>query len=125
MDILLNDHDAAPRERSWECNRQVDGTQPSLWGMRQIAQVLDTDSKRGRIGFHSHPGKGGDAMVITLSMELKRQLDREVAAGRYERSDDLIEHALRDFLEKRERARRRLQENPADLYAQVLSPDVE
>ena len=34
-----------------ECNRYVDRTQPSLWDMRQIAWVLDTDSKRGRIGF--------------------------------------------------------------------------
>jgi len=64
-------------------------------------------------------------MVITLSMDLKKQLEHEVAAGHYERNDELIEQALRDFLEKCERARRRLRENPADLYAQVLSPDVE
>ncbi len=34
-----------------ECNRYVDRKQPSLWDMRQIAWVLDTDSKRQRIGF--------------------------------------------------------------------------
>jgi Arc/MetJ-type ribon-helix-helix transcriptional regulator len=64
-------------------------------------------------------------MVVTLSMDLKKQLEHEVTAGRYERRDDLIEQALRDFLEKCDRDRRRLRENPADLYAQVLSPDVE
>jgi hypothetical protein len=34
-----------------ECNRYVDRSQPSLWDMRRIAWVLDTDSKRTRIGF--------------------------------------------------------------------------
>jgi hypothetical protein len=34
-----------------ECNRYVDRNQPSLWDMRQIAWVLDTDSRRQRIGF--------------------------------------------------------------------------
>jgi Arc/MetJ-type ribon-helix-helix transcriptional regulator len=64
-------------------------------------------------------------MVITLSMDLKKQLERELAAGRFERRDELIEHALRDFLEKCEQARHRLLDNPADLYEQVLSPDAE
>lgn len=64
-------------------------------------------------------------MVITLSTDLKKQLEREVAAGRYERRDEVIERALQEFLERSEQARRRLRDNPADLYAQVLSPDVE
>ena len=34
-----------------ECNRYVDRSQPSLWDMRQIAWVLDTDPKRQRMGF--------------------------------------------------------------------------
>ncbi len=34
-----------------ECSRYVDRSQPSLWDMRQIAWVLETDSKRQRIGF--------------------------------------------------------------------------
>jgi hypothetical protein len=34
-----------------ECNRYVNRTLPSLWDMRQIAWVLETDSKRQRIGF--------------------------------------------------------------------------
>jgi len=34
-----------------ECTRYVDRTQPSLWDMREIAWILQTDSKRQRIGF--------------------------------------------------------------------------
>jgi hypothetical protein len=34
-----------------ECNRYVDRSQPSIWDMRQIAWILQTDSKRQRIGF--------------------------------------------------------------------------
>ena len=34
-----------------ECNVYSDRAQPSLWDMRKIAWVLDTDSRRTRIGF--------------------------------------------------------------------------
>jgi hypothetical protein len=34
-----------------ECNRYENRNAVSLWDMRQIAWVLDTDSKRQRIGF--------------------------------------------------------------------------
>ena len=34
-----------------DCNRYIDRTAPSLWDMRQIAWVLQTDSRRERIGF--------------------------------------------------------------------------
>lgn len=34
-----------------ECNRYIDRNLPSLWDMRQIAWVLDTDTRRQRIGF--------------------------------------------------------------------------
>ena len=34
-----------------ECNVYSDRSQPSLWDLRQIAWVLDTDSRRQRIGF--------------------------------------------------------------------------
>lgn len=34
-----------------ECSRYVDRAQPSLWEMKQIAWVLNTDSKREAIGF--------------------------------------------------------------------------
>lgn len=35
-----------------ECNRYKVGGQPSLYDMREIAWVLQTDSKRQKIGFH-------------------------------------------------------------------------
>jgi len=34
-----------------ECSRYVDRSRPSLWDMREIAWVLQTDSKRQKIGF--------------------------------------------------------------------------
>lgn len=39
------------RTRIVECTSYVDKSQPSLWDMRQIAWVLQTDSRRERIGF--------------------------------------------------------------------------
>ncbi len=39
------------RMRVVECNAYSDRSQPSLWDLRQMAWVLDTDSKRQRIGF--------------------------------------------------------------------------
>ena len=37
--------------RVTECNRYVDRTKPSLWAMKEIAWVLQSDSKRQKIGF--------------------------------------------------------------------------
>lgn len=37
--------------RVTECNRHVDRAQPSLWAMKEIAWVLQSDSKRQKIGF--------------------------------------------------------------------------
>ncbi|MBV9768887.1 MAG: hypothetical protein JOZ32_04895 [Bryobacterales bacterium] len=37
--------------RVTECNRYVDRSQPSLWAMEEIAWVLQSDSKRQKIGF--------------------------------------------------------------------------
>lgn len=34
-----------------ECNRYVDRSQPSLWAMKEIAWVLQSDSKGQQIGF--------------------------------------------------------------------------
>ena len=39
------------KTRVVECNRYVDRALPSLWEMKQIAWVLNTDSKREEIGF--------------------------------------------------------------------------
>jgi hypothetical protein len=37
--------------RVTECNRFVDRARPSLWAMKEIAWVLESDSKRQKIGF--------------------------------------------------------------------------
>ena len=39
------------RTRVVECNRYDDRTKPSLWDLRKIAWVLQTDTKRQPIGF--------------------------------------------------------------------------
>jgi hypothetical protein len=39
------------RMRVTECNRYIDRTQPPLWAMKEIAWVLESDSKRQKIGF--------------------------------------------------------------------------
>jgi hypothetical protein len=36
-----------------ECNRYKEGGTPSLWDMRQIAWVLNTDPNRQKIGFQA------------------------------------------------------------------------
>ncbi len=41
----------APDMRVTDCNRYLDRSQPSLWAMKEIAWVLESDSKRQKIGF--------------------------------------------------------------------------
>ena len=47
-------------------------------------------------------------MEIALSPDLRKQFDREFASGRYQSPDELIEQAIRYFLEDRQRGQRRL-----------------
>jgi Arc/MetJ-type ribon-helix-helix transcriptional regulator len=64
---------------------------------------------------------------------LKEQVDQELASGRYERADELIEQAVRHYLDERRRGQRRLDAlrrigqavDHAGLYEQVLLPDRE
>ena len=37
--------------RVTDCNRYLDRSQPALWAMKEIAWVLESDSKRQKIGF--------------------------------------------------------------------------
>ena len=37
--------------RVTECNRYLDRSQPPLWAMKEIAWVLQSDTKRQKIGF--------------------------------------------------------------------------
>ena len=39
--------------RVTECNQYVDRTQPPLWALKELAWVLQVDSKRQKIGFLS------------------------------------------------------------------------
>ena len=72
-------------------------------------------------------------MDITLSADLKEQVERELASGRYRSPDELIEAAVRHFLEERQRGERRLEAlrrisqavDRAGLYERVLVPSDE
>ncbi len=47
-------------------------------------------------------------MDVTLSTDLTEQLEQELAAGHFQSRDELIEQAVRSFLDDRHRAHRRL-----------------
>jgi Arc/MetJ-type ribon-helix-helix transcriptional regulator len=72
-------------------------------------------------------------MDVTLPADLKGQIEQELASGRYHSSDDLIEQAVRHFLDERQRAQRRLDAlrsigravDEAGLYERVLIPGQE
>lgn len=72
-------------------------------------------------------------MDITLSADLRNQVERELASGRYQSRDELIEQAVRYFLEDRHRGQRRLDAlrrigqavDQAGLYERVLVPGEE
>ena len=69
-------------------------------------------------------------MNVTLPADLKEQLEQELASGRYETPDELIEQAVRQFLNDRRRSQRRLDAlrrigdavDRAGLYERVLPP---
>jgi Arc/MetJ-type ribon-helix-helix transcriptional regulator len=70
-------------------------------------------------------------MEVTLPADLRRQVEQELASGRYQSRDELIEQAVRHFLDERQRGQRRLDAlrrigqavDQADLYERVLLPD--
>ena len=47
-------------------------------------------------------------MDVTLPADLRRQIEQELASGRYQGPDELFEQAVRHFLDERQRAQRRL-----------------
>jgi Arc/MetJ-type ribon-helix-helix transcriptional regulator len=61
---------------------------------------------------------------------LKEQVEQELASGRYQTPDELIEQAVRQFLNDRQRSQRRLDAlrrigdavDQAGLYERVLPP---
>jgi Arc/MetJ-type ribon-helix-helix transcriptional regulator len=72
-------------------------------------------------------------MDVTLPADLTRQLEQELACGRYESSNELIEQAVRQFFDERRRSRQRLDAlggigeavDRAGLYERVLIPGPE
>ena len=72
-------------------------------------------------------------MDVTLPADLRRQVEQELASGRYQSPDELIEHAVRHFLDERQRALRRLDAlrrigravDEAGLYERVSIPGQE
>jgi Arc/MetJ-type ribon-helix-helix transcriptional regulator len=70
-------------------------------------------------------------MEVTLPADLREQVEQELASGRYQRPDELIEEAVRHFLDERQRGQRRLEAlrrigkavDEAGLYERVLVPD--
>lgn len=72
-------------------------------------------------------------MEVTLPADLRRQVQQELASGHYHSSDELIEQAVRHFLEVRQCGQRRLDAlrrigqtvDQAGLYERVLVPGQE
>ena len=72
-------------------------------------------------------------MEVTLPADLSRQVEQELASGRYQSRDELIEQAVRHFLDERQRGQRRLDAlrrigqavDHAGLYERVVLPSQE
>ena len=70
-------------------------------------------------------------MDVTLPADLSRQVEQELASGRYQSRDELIEQAVRHFFDERQRGQRRLDAlrrlgeavDQAGLYERVSIPD--
>jgi Arc/MetJ-type ribon-helix-helix transcriptional regulator len=70
-------------------------------------------------------------MEITLPADLRKQVEQELLSGRYQSRDELIEQAVRHFLDERQRGQRRLDAlrrigqavDQAGLYERVLLPE--
>ncbi|PWT98267.1 MAG: hypothetical protein C5B51_29675 [Terriglobia bacterium] len=69
-------------------------------------------------------------MEVTLSADLTKQVEQELASGRYHTPDELIEQAVRHFLDERQRGQNRLEAlrrigqaaDEAGVYERVLLP---
>ena len=70
-------------------------------------------------------------MEVTLPADLRKQVEQELASGRYQSRDELIEQAVRHFLDEGQRGQRRLDAlrragqavDQASLYERVLISD--
>ena len=72
-------------------------------------------------------------MNVMLPADLRKQVEQELATGRYQSPDELIEQAVRHFLDEHHRGQRRLDAlrrigqsvDQAGLYERVPVPDKE
>ena len=72
-------------------------------------------------------------MDVTLPADLRNQVEQELASGRYRSSNELIEQAVRQFFDERQRGQQRLDAlrrigqavDQAGLYERVLIPSQE
>jgi Arc/MetJ-type ribon-helix-helix transcriptional regulator len=72
-------------------------------------------------------------MDVTLPADLTKQVEQELASGRYRSSNELIEQAVRQFFHERQRGHQRLEAlrrigqavDQAGLYERVLIPSPE
>lgn len=72
-------------------------------------------------------------MNVTLPEDLTKQVEQEIASGRYQSRDELIEQAIRHFLDEHQRGQRRLDAlrrigqsvDRAGLYERVQVPGQE
>jgi Arc/MetJ-type ribon-helix-helix transcriptional regulator len=72
-------------------------------------------------------------MEVTLPADLTKQVEQEVASGHYRSRDELIEQAVRHFIDDRQRSQQRLDAlrrigqsvDQAGLYERVLIPSPE
>ena len=72
-------------------------------------------------------------MDVTLPADLTKQVEQELASGRYQSRDELFEQAVRHFLDDRQRGQRRLDAlrrigqavDQGGLYERVLVPGQE
>jgi putative addiction module CopG family antidote len=72
-------------------------------------------------------------MEVTLPADLTKQVEQEIASGRYNSPNELIQQAVRRFFDEQQRGQRRLDAlrrigqavDDAGLYERVLTPDQE
>ena len=72
-------------------------------------------------------------MDVTLPADLAKQVEQELASGRYRNSNELIEQAVRKLFDERQRGQQRLDAlrrigqavDQAGLYERVLIPSPE
>lgn len=70
-------------------------------------------------------------MDLTLPADLRKQVEQELASGRYRSRDEVIEQAVRHFFDERQRGHQRLDAlrrigqavDQASLYERVPIPD--